>query len=136
MPVLNAETGETLEYRQPQNHPKYQKIWEESYCNELGCLCKGIGTGFKGLKKQRVAGTETFKFIRCEDVPANRRKKITYTKVVCELRPQKDDPNRTRMTIGGNRIIYPRDVEKPTASLNTINIIINSVISHHGARFS
>ena len=27
MPVLNAETGETLEYRQLQHHPKYQKIW-------------------------------------------------------------------------------------------------------------
>ena len=80
MPVLNAEKGETLEYRQLQHHPKYQKIWEESYCNELGCLCKGIGTGFKGLKKQRVAGTETFKFIRCEDVPANRRKKLRTQK--------------------------------------------------------
>ena len=28
MPVLNAETGETLEYRQLRHYPKYQNIWE------------------------------------------------------------------------------------------------------------
>ena len=74
MPVLNAETGETLEYRQLWKHPKYQKIWEELYCNELGRLFQGIGTCDKGLNKQRVEGTEIFRVIQYEDVPANRRK--------------------------------------------------------------
>ena len=35
MPVLDPETGETLEYRQLHRHPKYRYIWETSYCNEL-----------------------------------------------------------------------------------------------------
>ena len=61
---------------------------------------------------------------------------MTYTKVVCEVCPQKDDPNRTRITIGGNRIIYPGDVATPTASLELTKIIINSVLSCHGAKFA
>ena len=135
MSVLNSEIGETLEYCQIRHHPKYQKIWEESYYNELGSLCQGIGTGDKGLKKQRVTGTETFRVIRYGDVPANRRKGITYTKVVCEVRPQKYNPNGTRITIGGNSIIYPGDVATPTASLDILKININSALSHHGAKF-
>ena len=105
------------EYRQLRYHPKYQKIWEESYCNELGRLFQGIGTGDKGLKKQWVTGTETFKVIKYEDVSANRRIEITYTELVCEVLPQKDDPKRTQITIRGNRIIYPREIATPTASL-------------------
>ena len=136
MPVLNNEIGENLEYRQLRHHTEYQKIWEESYCNELGRLWQSIGTGEKGLKKKRVAGTETFRIIRYEDVPANRRKEITYTKIVCKVRPQKDDPNRTRITISGNKIIYPGDVATPTASLKLLKIIINSVLPRHGAKFA
>ncbi len=30
--------------------------------------------------------------------------------VVCEVCPEKDDPDRTRITIGGNRICYPGNV--------------------------
>ena len=57
-------------------------------------------------------------------------------KVVCGVRPQKDDPNRTRITIGGNRIIYPGDLATPTASLELLKIIINISLSLHGAEFA
>ena len=66
----------------------------------------------------------------------NRRKEITYKKVVCKVRPQKDNTNRTQITIGGNIIIYPGDVSTPTASLKLLNIIINSVLSRHVAKFA
>ena len=56
--------------------------------------------------------------------------------MVCEVRPQKDDPNRTRITIGGSRIIYPGDVATKTASLELVKLIINSVLSRHGAKFA
>ena len=117
MPVLSDETGSFLEYRQLWNHPKYQKIWEESYCNELGCLCQGIGTGDKGLKKQRFSVTETFRVFWYEDVPADIIKEINYVGVVCEVCPQKDHPNRTWITIGDNVIIHLGYVATPTASL-------------------
>ena len=56
--------------------------------------------------------------------------------VVCEVRPGKDDPDRTRITIGGNRICYPGNVGTNTASLELVKLLINSVLSRKGARFS
>ena len=48
---------------------------------------------------QRVEGTNTFHAIKFEKIPMNRVKEICYTSVVCEVRPGKKDPNRTRITI-------------------------------------
>ena len=81
-------------------------------------------------------GTETFCVIWYEHLPVDRRKEVSDTKVVCEVRPPKEDPNRTRITIEGNRIIYPGDVATPTASLELVNTIINSVLYLHGEKFS
>ena len=136
MPVLDAETVKTLEYRQLRQHPKYKGIWEQSYSNELGWLFQGIGHGTVGPKKERVAVTETFQVIKHGDIPKDRLKEVTYNKAVCEVRPQKVDPNLTRITIGGNSIIYPGEVETPTASLELVKIIINSLLSRHGAKFA
>ena len=74
--------------------------------------------------------------IRFEDIPANRRKEITYTKVVCKVRPEKRNPNRTRITIGGNRINFPSDIGTPTASLELAKLVFNSVLSRPGAKFT
>ena len=83
-----------------------------------------------------MAGTETFKVIKYKDIPQDRRKEVCHTKVVCEVLPHKEDPDRTRITIGGNRIIYPGDVVTPTASLELIKLILNSVLSRPGAKFA
>jgi hypothetical protein len=56
--------------------------------------------------------------------------------VVYEACPEKDDPDRTRITIGGNRICYPGDVGTNTASLEPIKLLLNSVLSRKGAWFS
>ena len=66
-------------YTSPSQIPK--KL-EESYCNEIGRLCQGIGTRDKCIKKKRVAGTETSHIIQYEDVPTDKRKGVTYTNVV------------------------------------------------------
>ena len=52
------------------------------------------------------------------------------------VRTEKDEPNRTRATFGGNLIHYPDDVGTPTADLLLIKIFLNSVISTKGARFA
>ena len=51
-------------------------------------LCQGIGKNTEGTEK-RVEGTDTFLVIHYYDIPADTRKEITYTSVVCEVRPQK-----------------------------------------------
>ena len=136
MPVLNPDTGQTMEYRQLRQPPKYKQLWENSYCNELVRLCQGIGKGSQGPKKQRIARTETLKVIKYKDIPQYRRKEVCHTKVVCEVRPHKEDPDTKRITIGRNRIIYPGDVGTPTASLELIKLILNSVLSRPGAKFA
>ena len=53
---------------------------------------------------------------------------------MCEVRPDKDDPNRTRVTVAGNRIIYPGDVATRTGGLELVKLMINSVLSKRGAK--
>ena len=43
------------------------------------------------------------------------------------------EPNRVRLTAGGNQINFPGDVGTPTADLLTIKLLINIVISTPGA---
>jgi hypothetical protein len=133
--VLDSSTGEFLEHRQLRRDPRYKATWDTSYANELGRLCQGIGSGTTPTSK-RVAGTNTFFLIDYHDIPAHKRKEICHTMVVCEVRPEKDDPDRTRITIGGSRICYPGDVGTNTASLELFKLLLNSVLSRKGARFS
>ena len=58
--------------------------------------------------------------------------------MVCEYKPHKEDPNpnRTRITISGNQICYPGNVDTPTASLKLVKLLINSVLSRRGAKFA
>ena len=55
--------------------------------------------------------------------------------VVCEFKPYKEDPNRTRITVAGSQISYPGYVGTPTGSLDLVKLIINSVLSRRNARF-
>ena len=55
--------------------------------------------------------------------------------VLCEVRPQKEDPNRTHITVAGSRIGYPSDIRTPTGSLDLVKLTINSVLSRRNASF-
>ncbi len=136
MPVLDAGTGQSLEHRQLRQHPAYKQIWDTSYADELGRLCQGIGTNATTPAKPRVEGTNTFHPIQYANILADRRHEVTYTRVVCEVRPQKADPNQTRITIGGNRICYPGDTGTKTGSIELVKTMLNSVVSRPGARFA
>ena len=133
--VLDSATGEFLEHRQLRRDPRFKTVWDKSYANELGRLCQGIGAG-PSPNSKRVDGTNTFFLINYDDIPTHKRKEICHTLVVCEVRPEKDDPDRTRITIGGSRICYPGDVGTNTASLELVKLLLNSVLSRKGARFS
>ena len=76
----------------------------------MGWLCQGVGKGDKGPKGQRVAGTDTFRLIRFQDIPRERRREINHVRTVCEVRPQKEDPNRTRITVAGTNVRFEGDV--------------------------
>ena len=55
--------------------------------------------------------------------------------VVCKVKPHKEDPNRTCITVDGSQICYPGDVGTQTGPLDLAKLIINSVLSRRNARF-
>ena len=68
-------------------------------CVELGRLAQGY---------QDIPGTNTIKFMTHEEIkniPSD--KTVTYARIVVDYRASKDDPNRVRITVGGNLIHYP-----------------------------
>jgi hypothetical protein len=127
--VIDTVTGKSCEYRhlisgKVNGHSKDD--WEKSFANELGRLAQGVGT-------RMASGTNTIAFIKKENVPADRIP--TYGRIVVSVRPQKTEPYRTRLTVGGDSISYPFEVSTPTADLTTAKLLFNSVVSTPNAKF-
>ena len=56
------------------------------------------------------------------NIPKDRT--VTYGRIVIDYQPQKSDPNRVRITAGGNLITdYPGEVTMRTADLTTSKIL-------------
>ena len=119
--VMDEETGDLLEYRQLRANPKYKATWGKSFGNEIGRLAQGM--------PGRVEGTNTIFFIHKKQVPSNRWQDVTYGRIVCDVREQKAEKHRTRLTVGGDRINYPDDCGTPTADMLTVKLLLNSVVS-------
>jgi hypothetical protein len=50
-------------------------------------------------------------------IPKDQVADVAHTRVVCEVRPTKDDPDRTRITVGGNTITYLGETSTETGSI-------------------
>jgi hypothetical protein len=129
--MANAVIGDNsklLEYKQLIANPKTRATWLHSYGNEIGRLAQGM--------PGRNTGTNTIFFIRKDQVPKDRAKDTTYGLITTLVRPEKiDEPNRTRLVAGGDRVHYPGDAGTPTADLLTVKLLLNSIISTENARF-
>ena len=128
MTVMDAETGKLLNYKQLMRNPKYKRKWATSSANEFGRLANGVGGRIK-------KPTNTIRFVRREEIPKDRRKDVTYGSFVCNVRPEKEEQERTRFVVGGDRINYPGEVATPTADMMVAKILFNSVVSTKGAKF-
>ena len=61
---------------------------------------------------------------------------MIYDLITTLIRPEKlDEPNRTRLVAGGDRVHYPGDAGTPTADLLTVKLLLNSIISTPNAKF-
>ena len=119
--IIDNDNGGALKCRHLINKEEYQEVWTSSFSKELDQLAQG--------RSQLSPGTNTLFFRKYQDIPADRRKDVTYGRVVVDYRPQKEDPHRTRLTVGGDRIKYPGNVSTPTTALTTTKLVINSTIS-------
>ena len=129
-PVIHPTTGKTItKYEELVNDPLLQNTWTTAFGKELGALAQGDNlTG--------AAGTNTIFFLNHSDIqniPSDRT--ITYARVVIDYCPQKEDPNRVRIKVGGNLINYPGELTTRTTDLVTLKILWNSVISTPNARY-
>jgi hypothetical protein len=125
--IRDDDTGEYLNYRQLTRSSKHSIIWNKSSANEFGRLAQGLPDG-------RVTATNTIFFIHRDLVPKDRLKDVTYASFSCDMKPNKKETHRTRITAGGDRINYPEDVGTPTADMTLVKTFFNSVISTKGAR--
>ena len=67
-------------------------------------------------------------------IPAGRT--VTYARIVIEYREQNVDPNRVRITMGGNLIEYPHKLTTRTVDVTISKVMWNSVISIEGAQYA
>ncbi len=111
------------------NDPLLKKLWVPAMSKELHRLAQG--------KEGVTIRANTIFFlshdkIRC--IPKDCA--VTYARIVIDHRPQKDNPNRVCITIGGNLIDYPCELTTRTADMVSTKIMWNRVISTPGAKFS
>jgi hypothetical protein len=129
--VLNAVTdpltGIQMEYKDLMKDPALKPIWIKSMANEFGRLAQGVGT-------RMPTGSGTIHFITPDQIPKG--KFATYARIVCDIRPQKAEKHRVRLTVGGNLINYPHKVSTPTADISTVKCLFNSVVSTLNAIFT
>ena len=125
--ILDNDTGELMEYQYLMKKPKYRNLYGNSYAKEIGRLAQ--------VMPGQVTGTNTIFFVYKKDVPADRWRDVTYGRVVVNFRPEKEDPYRTRLTVGGDCVNYPYDCGTPTVDLATVKYLLNSVISTPLAKF-
>ena len=100
---MNEETGEIQNYQKLLKQNSTWEIWSLAMCKELGTLYQG----YRGL----VEGKNTFFFMSYEkirDIPPD--KTVTYARIVVDYQPQKPDPNRVRLMVGGNLLNVPGDL--------------------------
>jgi hypothetical protein len=123
--VLDKITGHLTGMQHLLVNPKYKELGGESYTKKLGRLTQRIPRVSKG--------TNTIVFICPEDIPHNCKCDITYSQVCVNYRLEKEDPNRTHITMGGNVFHYPDNCGTPTIDMITVKLHLYSVISTKNA---
>ncbi len=130
-PMVHPITGETISsYKKMMHVPANAEVWQTAFGKDFGGMCQGDNkTGQKGTNAMFVMTHD-------EIAHALRAKRIfTYGNPVVDHRTQKEDPNRIRITAGGNLIKCDEEVSVRTADINTATLHWNSVISTIGARY-
>jgi hypothetical protein len=128
--VVHPVTKETItHYRKLVKDPLLKELWLKAMSKKLHRLAQGC----TGITK----GTNTIFYLSHADIckiPQDRT--VTYVRIVIDHRPQKEDPNCVRITVGGNLIDCPFELTTRTEDMVSSKILWNSVISTKDARFA
>jgi hypothetical protein len=121
--VIHPSTGKEMQYKDLMEDPDLGRSFETGLSIELGWICQGI---------RDIAGTNTAFFIDLRSISKNR--KITYGKLVCDFKPNKNEKHRVRLTVGGDRLDYSGDTATSIADITTFKILVNSTLSTQDAQ--
>ena len=129
-PVIHPTTGEIItSYKRLGNDPKFRDVWETGFGKEWGGLAQGDKrTGARGTNTLIILSPDQIHEIPNDQV-------VTYANIVVDYCPQKEDPNRVRITAGGNLIVYPGGLTTRTADITTSKILWNSILSTKNAKY-
>ena len=116
--VLHPITGVSQEYRHL-SKGEDEEIWIQSFTNELGQLAQGI---------RDIEGTNTIHFIPKEQAPFT-KKKVTYGKIVCDIKNDKAEKHHTRLTVVDNLLEFTGNASTPVATITTTKCLLNSIVS-------
>ncbi len=130
-PMVHPVTCETVSsYKKLMNDPATAEVWQTAFGKDFGGMCQGDNkTGQKETNAMFVMTHEDIAQV------LQAKKVFTYANPVVEYRAQKEDPNRIRITAGGNLIKYKEELSVRTADINTAKIHWNSVISMDAAMY-
>ena len=74
----------------------YKEMWNHSYGNKIGKFAQGMSG--------QVDGTDTICFIRKCDISDDWYKDVTYIRIVCDLREEKNEPHWTQLMVNEDLI--------------------------------
>jgi hypothetical protein len=120
--VIHPVTGKEMEYSALMKDPRLQPLLTRGFGNECGSLFQGI---------RDIPGTDTCFVTTLKNIPEDR--KITYGKIVCNYKQHKQEKERVRLTVGGDRLDYSGDVATSTVDITTFKLLINSTLSTEDA---
>ena len=107
------------------------EVWSTAFGKEFGSLAQGDNkNGEKGTNFLYVMSPEDIRKIPKDRV-------ITYGRIVVNYSPQKDDPNRVRITAGGDKMkgTFDGEISTRAADLTTSKVMWNSVLSTKYAKY-
>ena len=81
-----------------------------------------------------TTGNSTIFFIHPSEIPAH--KKVTYGRLVVEIRPLKDEKYRVRITVGGNKLDFCGYASSVAAFVATVKLLLNRVVSTKDKNFT
>lgn len=130
-PMLHLRMGKAItKYRNLVNDPDLEL--RITYRNGLGKEFGNMAQGKERTGKEGMNAIFILPHVQIAAIPKS--KAITYTRIIVDFRPQKEDPNRVRMTADGNFIKYAGKLAARTSDSSTAKILRNGIVSTKGAQ--
>jgi hypothetical protein len=130
-PMVHLTTGDKItSYKELMNDPEMAQVWQTAFGKDFGRMAQGAKTtGQKGTNSVFVMTHNKI------DIARKAGHKWTNAWIVVNYQPQKEDPNRICIAVGGNFITYKGNTSTCTANLPTSKLLWNSVLSTEGAQY-